>query len=260
MRYKIIVLYRICKSFFHFVVDIFHKTKSRDFLFETIYRIYNHYHSSNTKIRTVSIFQLLSLFEKPIIDEKCEWTDGNVASFELEILCSIVKKLSPEFCFEFGTYNGRTTYHLALNTEETATVYTLDIRGYSKIPILNSDPRDDEYMLGGRISYLFKNYEINKKIIPLTGDSALFDISQIEGRFQFVFIDGGHSYNYVINDTKIALRLIGNNKGYIVWHDYNAIYWDGVTQAINNLYLSDFRFRDVFTIKGTTLAVLPLNH
>ena len=47
----------------------------------------------------------------------------------------------------------------------------------------------------------------------------------------FVFIDGSHTYDYVMNDSMAALALLPSGGGIIAWHDYGA--WPGVTEALN---------------------------
>jgi len=49
-----------------------------------------------------------------------------------------------------------------------------------------------------------------------------------------VFVDGAHSYEYVKNDSRIAMKMLRDGKGLIVWHDYNAKY-DEVTVALNEI-------------------------
>jgi len=48
----------------------------------------------------------------------------------------------------------------------------------------------------------------------------------------FIFIDGNHAYEYVVNDTKLAISM---NPKVIMWHDYMSLGNEGVTQAINEL-------------------------
>ena len=41
----------------------------------------------------------------------------------------------------------------------------------------------------------------------------------------FIFVDGSHSYDYVLNDSRKALSLLRGGKGIILWHDYPG--WTG---------------------------------
>ena len=61
----------------------------------------------------------------------------------------------------------------------------------------------------------------------------------------FVFVDGGHGYDTVKNDTEWAFKLIeGQEKAVIVWHDY---------QAVNDGY-------DVVKLLDELSEYIPLNY
>ena len=75
----------------------------------------------------------------------------------------------------------------------------------------------------------------------------------------FVFVDGSHSYEYVLNDSRLARRLLRKDgDGIIVWHDYGA--WRGVTRALNALYRRDSVFQGLKHIEGTTLVYCLQGH
>ena len=48
--------------------------------------------------------------------------------------------------------------------------------------------------------------------------------------YDVIFVDGDHKYQSVLNDTKIAFKLLKDENSIIVWHDYasnpGAIRWD----------------------------------
>ena len=70
----------------------------------------------------------------------------------------------------------------------------------------------------------------------------------------FIFVDGSHAYDYVMNDSMIALKLLKEGKGVILWHDY--IGWVGVRKALSKLYERGGVFKDMKHIKGTSLVCL----
>ena len=51
-------------------------------------------------------------------------------------------------------------------------------------------------------------------------DSTKFDFSTL-GKFDLIFIDGDHSYDAILSDTKNALGLLKDDFSVIVWHDYS---------------------------------------
>ena len=72
------------------------------------------------------------------------------------------------------------------------------------------------------VSKSAKEFPAKSKITQLLGDSGKFDFSPYHTSIDLVFIDGSHDFDYVINDSEIALKLLRNGKGIILWHDYRA--------------------------------------
>ena len=45
------------------------------------------------------------------------------------------------------------------------------------------------------------------------------DEKKYSNKFDLIFIDGGHTYSIVKNDSEKAFKMI-NSQGIILWHDY----------------------------------------
>lgn len=191
----------------------------------------------------------------PIDVRALDSVDGNVSDRELIAICRLVRQSHPSAVFEFGTFDGRTTLNLAANSPANATVYTLDLPASesdrSAVPLHAHELR---YAAKSESGSRFKGTEMDSKIAQLYGDSGKFDFSPHEGGIDFVFVDGSHVYEYVINDSLQALRMLREGHGTIVWHDYSR--WDGVTLALNNLRLRHMAFGSLRWLEGTTLALL----
>jgi predicted O-methyltransferase YrrM len=93
-------------------------------------------------------------------------------------------------------------------------------------------------------------------IVQLYGDTAQFDFAPWYGTRDLVFVDACHEYEYVRNDTDIALRL-SRSGGLIIWHDYGS--WVGVTRALNEFHAHDSRFRLIRHIAGTSICFLEVS-
>jgi Methyltransferase domain len=179
--------------------------------------------------------------------------DGHVSSFELMILNQLVRRYRPKNLFEIGTFDGRTTLNLAANCLENGRVFTLDLpmenQRHTQLPLEKSD-----------IAYINKEASgqrllgtaYTSKVSQLFGDSASFDYAPYLGRMDFVFVDGSHSYEYVLNDTRRALSLLREKKGIVLWHDYGS--WPGVTKCLDRLYETEKDFASLRRIEGTFLA------
>jgi predicted O-methyltransferase YrrM len=151
----------------------------------------------------------------------------NLTERELIALCAVVRSAAPSVLLEFGTFDGRSTLHLALNSPEHSIVYTVDIQAGEFD--FNGDQAVGRKV---KIGESFSGDAIERKIVSLTGDTATVDFSAIEGKVDLVFIDADHSYEAVSRDSRLALRLLSKT-GSIIWHDYRTI--SGVTRAIDEL-------------------------
>jgi predicted O-methyltransferase YrrM len=181
--------------------------------------------------------------------------DGNVSERELITISRLVQAVAPHTLFEIGTFDGRTTLNLAANSPIDAKVYTIDLPqasiDSSVAPIHAHEVRyADKSESGSR----YKGTDVEKKIEQLYGDSGTYDFSEFYSGIDFIFIDGSHTYEYVINDSLHAFQMLRTGKGTIVWHDYGR--WDGVTRALNELKRLKPEFAGLRWIEGTTLAVL----
>jgi predicted O-methyltransferase YrrM len=158
----------------------------------------------------------------------------NVSIAELKLILHLLLASKARAAFEFGTSDGRTTLNLAANSPEDARVYTLDL------------PRE-------RLGERFRGTTYEPKITQLISESTKFDFSPYFHSMDFVFIDAGHDYKYVLNDSLAAMKLLRDGKGTIVWHDYSAS-WSGVVEALHELFLTEPRLSGMRHIEGTALV------
>jgi hypothetical protein len=185
--------------------------------------------------------------------------NGNVSLLELIIINKIVAHFAPRTIFEIGTFDGRTTANLALNAPNGATVFTLDLPSdaldKTKFDI---DKHDRKYIDKPASGTRFAKKNAVHKITQLFGDSATFDFSPWYGKIDLVFVDGSHATPYVENDTEVALKLVGDRDGLILWHDYNSA-WPDVTNVLENYLGRDPRLSNLMQIAYTTFALCQPN-
>ncbi|HBF33106.1 TPA: hypothetical protein DDW35_00950 [Candidatus Sumerlaeota bacterium] len=218
--------------------------------------------ASSQQMRPIPLIppvEVTDLFPVPITPTLCELqgTDGNVSLLELIIIASLAKQCSPCNVLEIGTFDGRTTANLALNTASDAKVYTLDLppEGLDSAGLpLEADDR--KYVLKSASGERFSRLPEGSKVKQLYGDSATFDFVPFEGKMDFIFIDGSHSYEYVLRDTRTALRLLPPSGGVILWHDYDTQSWPGLTTGLNELFQSEPLLRGIKHITSTSLCML----
>jgi predicted O-methyltransferase YrrM len=191
--------------------------------------------------------RLIKLWER-------EKENGNVRISELGVLSALAGDCRDgSNIFEIGTFDGRTTLNLALSAPAQCMIYTLDL------------PPDLEttFSLAADVRYVSNlpkpgtRYEAYREAYPvkigrihqLLGDSGTFDYTPYRNSCSLVFVDGAHSYDYAISDTRAAMDMIERG-GVVVWHDYGV--WEGVTKALEELEQQEgYGLR---SISGTSLV------
>lgn len=183
--------------------------------------------------------------------------DGNVTLLELITIVKLVQKYQPSRLLEIGTFDGRTTLNLAANSPSDAEVFTLDLpKSEISAAHLPLAPHDQRYINKDVSGARFQGTECEGKIVQIYGDSASFDFSPYFDSIDFIFVDGSHAYEYVLSDSRAALKLLrrGQSKAVILWHDYGV--WEGVTRALEELANTDPNFQGLQHIENTALAFL----
>lgn len=166
---------------------------------------------------------------------------------ETYVLAAITTQLRPNKIFEIGTYTGQSTRILAENAPSTATVYTLDLPPERlHLPGMEDAPPDQQ---AARIGEAFRGTGRASQIEQLHGDSATFDYSEFNGKIDLVFVDGVHTHEYVLRDSRAALQMLGP-KGVVVWDDCSAEL-PGVVKALAELT----RDIPIVRVASTRLAV-----
>ncbi len=182
--------------------------------------------------------------------------DGNISPLELIVIAGLARQSNPRLAFEIGTFDGRTTLNIALNQPPGAEILTLDLPANEIDSVTNRlDEADRKFIQKEESGARFKDRPTPARIVQLYGDSAKYDMSSFKNRVDFMFVDGSHSYDYVINDSQVALSMV-HPGGLIVWHDYDTPCWPGVTLALNELQAHNPAFKNIKHIAGTTLCVL----
>ncbi len=180
--------------------------------------------------------------------------DGNVSLLEIMAINNLITIHQPKTVFEIGTFDGRTTMNMAANSPPDAFVYTLDLPQdeieHTRFSISSFDrPYIEKPSSGKR----FQNTDYMGKIRQLIGDSATFDFAPYCRKMDFVLVDGSHTYDYALNDSLVADRLV-SDRGIILWHDYANC--EGVTRALDELYGQGGSWSRLRWIKGTSFAYL----
>jgi uncharacterized protein (DUF488 family) len=96
-----------------------------------------------------------------------------------------------------------------------------------------------------------------ENITHIQADSQTFDYTSLGKKFDLIFIDGNHHFEFVMNDTRNAFNLLKDENSMIVWHDYghnpNDIRWD-VLRGILEGTPAD-QVKNIYRISNTLCAL-----
>lgn len=214
----------------------------------------------NRKIESIDLRTLKSLLNGPApkLDVLFESQYGNINFSEAVSISYLIQALQPKVLFEIGTFDGFSTYHLAMNSPDTAKVFTLNLppdssfEDYHKLYSL-TEYRGDllTHELGKSlgIGRMYRESPVAHKVTQLFGDSLEFNFSPYRKSVDLCFIDGGHSYLHMASDTKNAMSIL-TDMGVAIWHDYNIQHRE-IYRFLNELS-ETYR---LFHLEGTRLVI-----
>lgn len=158
---------------------------------------------------------------------------GSVA--EMVALASLVAATQPRKLLEFGTCDGASTWHLWANAHPDSVITTLDLPAGTK-----TSGSTDPGLQGIGVRPLLPD-DSRIRVIEIDSRTWVPDVDEVD----FCFIDAGHSYECVKNDTEKALSVMRRG-GLLLWHDAS---WRRDGYGVNG-YLRDLRAagRDVFLL------------
>jgi predicted O-methyltransferase YrrM len=152
---------------------------------------------------------------------------------ELVSVAVITKARKPQRMFEIGTFRGRTTRILAMNSGASAVVYTLDLPPNERDQFRQCvSDADNAIIANSETGADYRGTPEEAKIKQLFGNSMEFDFSPFENQMDMVIVDGAHHYEAAKKDSVNAIRMVSKG-GWVLWHDF-ANYGDyaDVTRAV----------------------------
>lgn len=158
------------------------------------------------QLRTLDLLELFSEFEENLTTYS--FLDGTSLITDIMLLKKLAKNYPACNYLEIGSWRGESI----VNVSEVANHCTS----------ISLSPVEMERM---NLSKEFINvhgiFSKNaKNVSEIFHNSRTFDFNKLEQRFDLIFIDGDHSYEGVLNDTKKTFNLRKDSTSIIVWHDY----------------------------------------
>ena len=140
--------------------------------------------------------------------EPLTFLDGSSLPTDLALLTGLAAKVKNCSYFEIGTWRGESVANVARVAGEC---YTLCL---SEEEMRKRGMDERSMNMHGMFSENLPN------VTQLWGDSRAFDFSSLNMKFDLIFIDGDHHYDFVLNDTRKVFEHLAHEKTVVVWHDY----------------------------------------
>lgn len=152
---------------------------------------------------------ILDLF--PNLDESIEsysFLNGTSLITDLILLKSLAKKFDNCAYLEIGSWRGESLVNVASVSDDitSLTLSESEMRSFNF---------GEEFI---KVHGAYSNELTNVKKVE--HDSHKFDFKSLNKKFDLIFVDGDHSYEGVLNDTKKVFEILKDEKSIIVWHDY----------------------------------------
>jgi predicted O-methyltransferase YrrM len=177
------------------------------------------------------------------------------SDYEAWIISSL-SKVSKKI-FEFGTCSGKTTYLMGLNSSDDTRIISItldpnDLNDLKKKDIDNKVSFRNIIQESVYEKFLFSEKEVEKKIKIIFQNSLNFEHNKYKNEMDLIFIDGGHTYSVLKNDSEKSFDMLSSS-GIILWHDYVP----GKRSARDVVkYLNEIsKKKIIYKIKDTSLCI-----
>lgn len=134
--------------------------------------------------------------------------DGGSLPSDMMLLAGLAERIDNCTYFEIGTWRGESVATVSPRALSCHTLCLSDKEMHDR----GMHPRTIE-------SHALFSMEL-ENVIQLHGDSRNFDFGKLNRKFDLVFVDGDHHYDFVKSDTENIFRHLVHEKSIVVWHDY----------------------------------------
>lgn len=192
------------------------------------------------------VLDLLELFPNfsETLDPMSFLSDGSTPT-DYALLKSLARRYTHCEYLEIGTWRGESIANVASVAEEC---YSISL---SKEDLIKKGFSEKQVETLDFFSEKLSN------IVQIKANSLKFNFHSLNKKFDIIFIDGDHSREAIVSDTKNAFTLLKDETSVIVWHDYGytpeRIRWETLS-AIAEGCPPEYR-HDLYHVSNTLCAV-----
>jgi predicted O-methyltransferase YrrM len=172
------------------------------------------------------------------------YLDGTSRVTDIILLKSLAKSFNRCDYLEIGSFRGESLANISEAVSEAVSISLPD----EEIIAMGDE---DHVKLQRFFSKDLKNVK------HIYHNSLTYDYSQLNKKFDLIFIDGDHSYRAIKKDTENAFKLLKDENSIIVWHDYGYSYnkenWTTISAIIEGAP-ADKREK-IFHVSNTICAI-----
>jgi predicted O-methyltransferase YrrM len=194
----------------------------------------------------VSLMQVTGLSEFTL--EPMTFLDGGSLPTDLALLTGLAARIKDCSYFEIGTWRGESVACMSKVSKECFTLCLPDEE-------MGKRGMDEQTI---RMHGMFSEGLHN--VTHLRGDSRTFDFSSLERKFDLIFIDGDHHYDFLLQDTRNVLKYLVHEDSIVVWHDYGynpeEVRFEVVAAILDG---TDVKFHSRIYHVGHTKCAIMLN-
>lgn len=140
--------------------------------------------------------------------EVYSYLDGTSLPTDIALLKALCEQRENCDYFEIGSWRGESIANVA-KAANSCTSLTL------------SEEEMKDFGFGENFAKVHGFYSKDiDKLVTHYSDSMKFDFSKLGKKFDVIFVDGSHTYEGVLSDTKNVLKLLKDKNSVIVWHDF----------------------------------------
>lgn len=201
-----------------------------------------------TQLPSIEITDLIENLNDEI--NNYSFLSGTSLITDIILLKSLAKRFEDCIYLEIGSWRGESISNVA---QVAKTCYSVSLSAEEMKQFNFSQDFID-------VHGIFSKHQNN--IISIGHNSLTFDFSTLNQKFDLIFVDGDHTFEGVLSDTKKVFPLRRDKKSIIVWHDY-GFSTEETRYSVLNAILDGIpldKHKNLFHVSNTLCAVYIENN